>query len=135
MRSHVLLPWSPKIFENSGILVPWDTSDNQIDCHKVFDITAPRVILTPSLSLNALAISLLTMLMAVGGSPLAFWSINGVDVWVLCCLLIHGLGFCVALMPALSGSYGWSSFFSLLGELKSARPHASVGRCYDHERP
>jgi hypothetical protein len=134
MCSRVLLPWSPKIFENSSILIPWDTSDNQIGSHKVSDITTPRVMLTPCLSLNALAISSLTMLMVVGGSPLAFWSINGVGVWVLFYLRIHGLGFCVALMPSLGGSYGWSSFFSLLGEPKSARPHASVGRCYDDER-
>jgi hypothetical protein len=80
------------------------------------------VIITSSLSQNVKAISSLTMLMVDGGSPPALWSINGVGVWVLCCLLAQGFGFCGVLMLALGGSYSWSSFSNLLGGPKSARP-------------
>jgi hypothetical protein len=39
MCSCVFLLCSPENFVNSGILVPWGTSDNQIGCHRVFDMT------------------------------------------------------------------------------------------------
>jgi hypothetical protein len=48
------------------------TTDNQIGCHKVSDMTVPRGH---------------TMSMAAGGSPPTLWSINSVGDWVLCCLL------------------------------------------------
>jgi hypothetical protein len=54
------------------------------------------------------------MSVAVCGSPPALWSINGVGVWVLCCLLAKGFEFCGALMFAIGGSYDWSSFYGLL---------------------
>jgi hypothetical protein len=53
MCSWVLFPWSPKNFENLGILVPVDTGHSQISYHRDSDMTAPWVMLTPSLSRNA----------------------------------------------------------------------------------
>jgi hypothetical protein len=90
--------------------------------------------LTPSLSRNTLAISVLPMSMVASGIPPALWSINGVGVWVLCCLLAQGFGFCGELMLALGGSYGCHPFMASDGA-KSARPHTSMGRCYDVEEP
>jgi hypothetical protein len=77
----------------------------QIGCHKAFDMTALGIMLTPSLSRNAPAISSLTMSIAVGGRPPALRSNIGEVVWILaCCLTPHWFEFCGVLISALCGS-------------------------------
>ena len=95
-------------------MFPSGIGGNQISCHRVSDMTAPRIMLTTSLSPNVLAISSLTISIAADGRPYALRSSIGVGVWLLCRLPAHGFGFCGALMLASSGSYDWSSLSGLL---------------------
>jgi hypothetical protein len=88
-------------------------------------MTAPGIMITPSLSRNTPAISSLTMSMAAGGSPPALWSNIGVVVWILVyCFPPPLVWFCGALMLALCVSYDWSFLSSLLGGAgKYSPPH------------
>jgi hypothetical protein len=61
-------------------LFPGGTCGNQISCHRVSDMTAPRIMLTTSLSPNVLAISSLTISIAADGRPYALRSSIGVGV-------------------------------------------------------
>jgi hypothetical protein len=67
--SYVLLPCSPENFEKSGILVPcgYGTMSNQLSYGFRYDCLV-LVILTLSLSWNALAISSLFISITAGGS-------------------------------------------------------------------
>lgn len=95
-------------------MFPSGIGGNQIGCHRVFDMIAPRNHANSELISECPAISSLTMSIEVGGSPPAHRSSTGVGVWLLCRLPAHGFGFCGALMLASSGSYDWSSLSGLL---------------------
>jgi hypothetical protein len=82
-------------------------------------VALPWIMLTPSLYRDALAISFLTMSIAVGGSPPALCFSIGVGVWVICRFPIQGFGFCGALMLSPGG---WSSLSGLLGGEKYSLP-------------
>jgi hypothetical protein len=62
------------------------------------------------------------MSMAGGASLPTLWTINGVGIFVLCCLLAQGFEFCGALMLVLGNSYDWLSLLGLLRGRKVLTP-------------
>jgi hypothetical protein len=91
----------------------------------------PWVMLTPSLSRNAPAISYLTMSMAAGGNPLSLWS-KGVGSCVSTCLVAQGLGFCGSLILSLGALSCMLNLSDILGA-KKCSPDVFVGPCHDFE--